>query len=156
MSHSSKSLNLVILILLFLTVGYGAFQAKDQFGTRRIYVNNGSALIAGDFTLGAGWGTTASASVTGNDSNFAIFVTSSGTGQSAFTTSVKLTYHDGYWGTIPRIVCNGWGNTGLNLNAIAFSTTGSFTPTTGTFYMGLLPVASQIYTTNCYTIAGAP
>jgi hypothetical protein len=69
----------------------------------------GTALVAGDFALSAGWGSTASVSaITGTDSRFLIEVTSAGTGQ-AVNPTITLTYADGAWPSapFPQITDNG-------------------------------------------------
>jgi hypothetical protein len=63
----------------------------------------GTALIAGNFSLGAGWGSTASVAVTrGDDNGFVIVVTCGGSGIAANPT-IALLYQDGTW-TDPPIV----------------------------------------------------
>jgi hypothetical protein len=61
----------------------------------------GTAPIAGDFALSAGWGTTASVgTIVGNDSHATFVVTSTGTGQGANPT-ITLTFKNGTWTTAP-------------------------------------------------------
>ena len=64
----------------------------------------GTALIAGDFALSAGWGTTASVgTIVGNDQRCSFIVTSTGTGQAANPT-ITLTFTDGAWPVAPIAV----------------------------------------------------
>lgn len=66
------------------------------------YTTKGTPLVAGNFALSSGWGTTASVTVnSGCDSAFSITVTSGGTGQAANPT-ITLTYQDGTWGNAPN------------------------------------------------------
>lgn len=64
--------------------------------------SQGTALVAGDFALSAGWGTTASVAVDANsdDTRGQITVTSSGTGQGANPT-ITLTFKDGTFTSVP-------------------------------------------------------
>lgn len=66
---------------------------------RRIRPNQGTAHVAGDWALSAGWGTTATASVASgcNDTCGLLSISSSGTGQAANPT-VTLTAKDGAFG----------------------------------------------------------
>lgn len=64
----------------------------------------GTALVAGDFALSAGWGTTASVgTILGNDQRCSFVVTSTGTGQGASPT-ITLTFTDGAWPVAPVVV----------------------------------------------------
>lgn len=63
-----------------------------------------TALVAGDFSLSSGWGTTASVSaVSGNDHRGKFTVTSAGTGQSPNPT-IEMSYKDGAWAAAPLAV----------------------------------------------------
>ncbi len=65
----------------------------------------GTTLVAGDFALSAGWGTTATVSaVSGTDQRFRITVTSAGTGQGANPT-ITFTFQDGTWTNTPIVLC---------------------------------------------------
>jgi hypothetical protein len=67
---------------------------------RRV-LGGGTALVAGDFLLGAGWGNTAAiSSLAGTDQAFRLVVTPNGTGIAA-NPSITVTFHDGTWTTIP-------------------------------------------------------
>lgn len=70
-------------------------------GTTRLRSIGGTALVAGDFALSSGWGTTASVgTITGTDQRCQFTVTSAGTGQAANPT-ITLTFKDGTWTTTP-------------------------------------------------------
>lgn len=70
---------------------------------RRLQANEGTALVAGDFALGAGFGATASVSVKSgsNDQRGEFTVTANGAGIAA-NPAITLTYKDGSWsGNLP-------------------------------------------------------
>jgi hypothetical protein len=84
------------------------FWGKSNLGwipvSLRRLIKTGTELVSGDFSLSAGWGTTASiGSISGNDQRFSFVVTSSGTGQSALP-SITLTFSDGAWPVAPKAV----------------------------------------------------
>lgn len=110
---------------------------------KRIKVNQGTALVAGDFSISAGWGTTASVgSVLGTDAAFSAVVTSNGTGQAAGPT-VTLTFHDGTWTNSPlctssmgpgNSVLAAWLIQSVSATALVLQATlvsGNFTPAAG-------------------------
>lgn len=67
----------------------------------RVYYNQGTNLVTGDFALSAGWGSTASiTTLSGKDSRFSLEITSAGTGQAANPT-LTLTFTDGAWPVVP-------------------------------------------------------
>jgi hypothetical protein len=112
----------------------------------RIRANQGTALVAGDFALSAGWGTTASVgSVLGTDSAFSFVVTSSGTGQGVGPT-VTITFHDGTWTNSPLCVANmGPGNSGLTAWLIS-SVSATQLVLQGTLVSGnFTPIAANTY-----------
>jgi hypothetical protein len=70
----------------------------------RLKATQGSALVNGDFSISAGWGSTASiTTLVGTDSMFAIIITTGGTGISANPT-LTITYHDGTWTNSPLVL----------------------------------------------------
>lgn len=74
---------------------------NESVGSKRFScANGGQALAASDFSLSAGFGSTASVAVAagGNDARFKITVTSAGTGQ-AVNPTCTLTFKDGAWMT---------------------------------------------------------
>lgn len=79
---------------------------------KRIRATDGTALVAGDFVLSAGFGNTASAgTITGTDQRWQATFTSSGTGQAANPT-ITLTFKDGTWSTTPIYWLSPNGGTG--------------------------------------------
>ena len=67
----------------------------------RIQISTGTGLLAGDFALSAGFGTTASvANITGTDARCRFTVTSAGTGQGADPT-ITITFTDGAYTVAP-------------------------------------------------------
>jgi hypothetical protein len=74
-----------------------SLRTDDAFTAERFMQRGGTALVAGDFALSAGWGTTASVVVDANsvDGRWRITVTSNGTGQSANPT-ITLTFKQAY------------------------------------------------------------
>lgn len=68
------------------------------------YTGHGTAHVAGDYALSAGWGTTATVSaVSAKDTGGRVTIASAGTGQGANPT-VTLTWKDGTWTTAPAVV----------------------------------------------------
>lgn len=115
---------------------------------KRIRATQGTAMVAGDFALSGGWGTTASVgSVLGTDSAFSFVVTSSGTGQGVGPT-VTITFHDGTWTNSPLCVVNmgpgnsalaGWIISSVSATQLVLQGTlisANFTPVTGNTYGG--------------------
>lgn len=79
---------------------------------RRMFVDLATALVAGDFALSAGWGTTAAVSgVQGYDQAWQITVTANGTGIAASPT-ITLTFKDGTWTNSPICVAQMVGGSG--------------------------------------------
>lgn len=86
-----------------------------SINAKRYSVDGGTTLVAGDFVLSAGWGSTASTAITvatSKDSAAVITVTSSGTGQAANPT-VAFTFHDGTWTNVPVCKPIQTGGTGI-------------------------------------------
>lgn len=83
----------------------------------RLRFSRAAALVQGDFALSAGWGTTASVSVSPNskEQNWRITITASGTGQGANPT-VTLTFPGGAYGYAPRALILRNGGSGGTLN----------------------------------------
>jgi hypothetical protein len=83
------------------TLGGTGSTNKDTLVNRERYTQ-GTALVAGDFALSAGWGNTATITVVGTDSAFRATITPNGAGIAANPT-VTLTYHDGTWTNRPIV-----------------------------------------------------
>lgn len=130
---------------------HGKFGAQSQ-GTSttmegRLGGEIGTATVAADYALGAGWGTTASVSsvVSGsNDQRGRVQVTSAGASQAQATATVTLTFHDGAWAAKP------WCLVKLvqDSNGAAEAPPTAQTETTTTFQWthAVLPVAAATYT----------
>jgi hypothetical protein len=89
----------------------GDYTTRDLIA-RRINTTGGTALVAGDFALSAGWGNTAAVSaVTGTDQGWNITVTCGGTGIAANPT-ITLTFKDGTWTNSPIAMSKMVGGTG--------------------------------------------
>src|SRR6185503_4434585 len=95
-----------------LTVTAGDIAATASLANfKRLGATGGTAVVSGDFSLGAGWGSTASLTVLSgsNDTRGRITITSSGVGQAA-NPSGSLTFKDGTYTTTPNcIVTSGQG-----------------------------------------------
>ena len=79
--------------------------AAGDVDVRRLVANNGTALVAGDFALSAGWGTTASIAVTSTakDQRGGFGVTCNGASIAA-NPDVTLTFKDSLFPEIPAVV----------------------------------------------------
>lgn len=109
--------------------------------TSRIKTNQGTTETSGQYTLSAGWGTTASVSApVGFDPDSSFTVTSSGTGQAANPT-ITFTFKDGTWTTIPGCFAAQIGGTGT----ISDLTTTTESATAPIFTWNGTPVATSTY-----------
>jgi hypothetical protein len=123
--------------------GVTAVAAQSDF--YRIGATGGTLVVTGDFSLSAGWGTTASVTSvrTGSrDTRGGIVIQSAGTGQTANPT-VTFTYKDGTYTTTPFVIVCPLGN-------YTVPTTGDFwyvTPSAAScsFIFGGTPVATRNY-----------
>jgi Concanavalin A-like lectin/glucanases superfamily/Right handed beta helix region len=105
----------------------------------------GTALVAGNFVLSAGWGTTPSVTaLAGTDKKWQATFTSGGTGQAANPT-ITLTYANGSWGTAPIASCGRNGGTGTGITGFTVSSTATqqIITAVGT------PVAAETYILTC-------
>lgn len=116
----------------------------------RRYHSTGTATVAGDYALSAGWGSTASITVTSNsnDTHGTILVTSSGTGQGANPT-ITFTFKDGTWTLAPFAVVVPSGGTGTQTHP-----TWAITATVLTITWPGTPVAGSTYQFD-YHVLGA-
>ncbi|KKK94285.1 hypothetical protein LCGC14_2684370, partial [marine sediment metagenome] len=106
----------------------------------------GTALVAGDFALSGGWGTTASiGTITGNDQWFQATITSAGTGQGANPTAT-LTFQDGTWTNAPIAVCQRADRASQTTIEFTWTTT----PTTLVLTFEGTPVAAEAFTVACH------
>jgi hypothetical protein len=102
-----------------------------------------TATAASNFALGAGWGTTASATLlTGStDQRGVLTITSGGTGQSQATATVVFTYADGAYASAPFPIVTVTSNSSIDEGHVVVTST--TTATTITF--SVLPVDTKIY-----------
>jgi len=125
-----------------------ATNAGGRLNLARIKASGGTALVAGDFALSAGWGTTASVgSVRGVDQFFEFVVTSAGTGQGASPT-ITYTPKDGTWTTAPIWVCVR--QEYANQPTITFTTT-TQTATSLVLTFGGTPSNGESFKIACHT-----
>jgi hypothetical protein len=112
-----------------------------QLGSiKRLFLNTGTALAAGNFALSAGWGNTAAVSgVLGFDPCWEILITANGTGISSSPTIV-LTFADGTWTNSPIAISKMVGGTGQFADV-----SDALTATTWTMTYNGLPVAGSTY-----------
>lgn len=108
----------------------------------RLYLFQGTSLVAGDFSLSAGWGNTATVtSVTGKDTRGTFTVTSVGTGQVADPT-ITFTFTDGPWNFArPFVLVAQRGGAQLTV-----ATTWTVTTTTIVITWNGTPVAAEFFT----------
>lgn len=122
----------------------GDWTARDFIG-RRLVANAGTAIVAGDFTLSAGFGTTRSISAVTSgtrDMRGQFQVTSAGAGQAANPT-ITLTFKDGTFPAAPfaMVLRNGGSQPTVQ-------TTWSTTATTLVITFVGTPVAAEVYGYN--------
>lgn len=117
---------------------------NQAFNVKRYRATSGTTLVAGDISLSAGWGSTATVSaISGTDQRFRLTVTSAGTGQSSNPTAT-LTFKDGTWTTAPFATCAHNGGSQITVPGTWTTTTTALTLT----FQGL-PVAAETYTFEC-------
>jgi hypothetical protein len=110
--------------------------------------SNISGLVAGNFALSAGWGTTATVTSQGGfDNNFQVTATSAGTGQAANPTII-FTYADGDFNVasaaFPNFVCAQIGGTGIVADLTVLGA-----QTTVTLTWNATPTATLTYQFDC-------
>lgn len=99
-------------LFLLDSLGAGVFIAGQEgvistktTQSKRLRTSGGTALVAGDFVLGAGWGTGATVdNVEGSDGMFRFRVVA-GSGAFAANPTIAVTFKDGTWTTTPIILC---------------------------------------------------
>ncbi len=115
---------------------------------QRRYKASGTALVAGDFALSAGWGTTATVtSARGTDQFFELVVTSAGTGQGANPT-ITHTPKDGTWTTAPVWDCFRQERTSQPTVTLSLTTQ---TATSLVIQFNGTPIAAETYKIGCHT-----
>lgn len=124
-----------------IKTGTGRHSFGDVIEAPRIK-GTGTAHVAGDYALSAGWGASGAVTVTGaRDTGGRISVACAGAGVAANPT-VALTFKDGTWGTAPAVVISR-GDTAAPTTGFWALTSISATVATWTF-IGL-PVAGSSY-----------
>lgn len=121
---------------------------RDASGrlTSKRFITDGTALVAGDFALGAGWGVGSTVTaITGTDMAWNITVTAAGV--PAANPTVTLTFKDGTFTNVPICVTKWNGGTG----AAAFVQDAP-TATTNVITFLALPIAGLTYVLSGYTI----
>lgn len=113
----------------------------NPLAVNRINASLGTALVAADFTLSSGWGSTATKNnIIGTDQAWQMTVLSQGAGLAAGPT-ITLTFKDGTWTNSPICVSKLTNGTGA-LGTIVTETT---TATTYTLTYTLTPAAGLTY-----------
>jgi hypothetical protein len=136
------------LILIVNDTEVARFNTSGFMSIKRLSASGGTALVAGDFALSGGWGTTASVgSVRGVDQWFEFVVTSTGTGQGASPT-ITYTPKDGTWTTAPVWICQRQ-DFGSQPTVVFTHTTQTATSLVLTF--GGTPVAAETFKVACHT-----
>ena len=138
---------------LVATTGNVQATAGDVIG-RRLIATKGTGVIAGDFALGAAWGSTATVSTVlsgSRDTRGAIRITANGAGIAANPT-VTLTFKDGTFpgGESPfAVAVCGTGNTVLAAGDFWYA---AATLTQGVFWYGGTPTAGRVYELSYHVI----
>lgn len=119
-------------------------QGNSSSAGGRIDGSLGSAVVAGDFTLGAGWGTTPVVAVlaTSTDQRGQITITCDATAAQA-TATVALAFTDGDYAAIPHVECTVYSDSAITDTGhirVATVSASGFTAT-----LDVLPVDTKIY-----------
>lgn len=120
-----------------------AANAACTLASKRYTVDGATTLVAGDFTLGAGWGNTASIAITdttSKDSAAIVTITTAGTGIVANPT-LQLTFKDGTWTNTPA--CNAIQSGGNDI--FGDSTTTARSATAQTWQWNATPTTAKTY-----------
>lgn len=128
-------------------------QGNSSTAGGRIDGSIGNPVVAGDFTLGTGWGTTASIAVAAGstDQRGECTITSAGTGQAQATADVTRVYKDGGFAGTPfarvQLIDNS------NAVTEAQPVNQSATTTQHAWRHAVLPVATKTYKFSWLVIA---
>lgn len=128
-------------------------QGSKSSSGGRLDGSNASAVAAANFAIGAGWGGTATFTVTAGSTDVRgqIVITASATTPAQATATVALTFVDGAYASTPfPFVVLALSDNAVNdpqPTAVAATTTGI------SWKSGVLPVATKIYTFNYALIA---
>lgn len=118
---------------------------------KRLNGSDGRALVAADFALGVGWGSTVAApTVVANSKQdrWKITITSSGSSQAQATATIVFTFPEPY-PTAPFAIID---TTNDNSLTAASAFTWSSTTTALTLTHSILPVDTKIYTVTCILV----
>jgi hypothetical protein len=110
-----------------------------------------TTVVVGDFALGVGWGSTASAALTAGatDQRGKITITSAGTGQAQATATVVFTYADGAFASAPTCIPHVTSTSAIDEGKLTWTST----TTALTLTYSVLPVATKVYTITYALIA---
>jgi hypothetical protein len=116
----------------------GNLTSSADTKVKRLKASQGTALVAGDFALSAGWGSTAAVSaITGTDQGAQFTVTPGGAGIGANPT-ITVTFKDGTWTNAPIAVVQRIGGNdaapstvGASVSATALTISPVYTPVSG-------------------------
>lgn len=110
-----------------------------------------TTLTAASFALGAGWGTTGSATLTtgSTDQRGQLVITASGASFAQATATVVLTFADGAFAAAPFVMVSTTNDNSIDTGKFTWSST----TTAVTFTFSLLPVDTKIYKLNYLVIA---
>jgi hypothetical protein len=104
----------------------------------------GTAVATGDFALGVGWGSTASAAVRSGSTQQrgVLTITSGGTGQAQATATVVFTFPDGACTSAPFFYVQVTSTSAIDEGHVVVVDT----TTTSTWTFSVLPVTAKVYT----------
>jgi len=144
-SSGISSLSVYGNTIIGATTDYSTLTGENLSSTTgRIKSTIGTSLVAGDFALSAGFGSTASiGTITGTDQRFRATITSAGTGQGANPTCI-LTFQDGTWTTAPFFTVSRGGGSQAT---VQFEVT-TITATALTLTFQGTPSAAETYVIN--------
>lgn len=119
-------------------------QGKSSTDGGRIDGTLGTAAVAGDFVLGAGWGSTRSATVTAgsNAQRGKLTLTASGSSYAQATATVVFTFPDGAYNVAPPCgIVTVTSDSSIDEGHVTVVNT----TTTSTWTFSVLPVSTKIY-----------
>lgn len=119
-------------------------QGSSSANAGRLDGSIGTALVAGDITLGAGWGTTPILAITSgsNDQRGTLTITCDATAAQA-TATVAITFSDGAWASAPFAKAMVHSDSAITDTGHIRVTT--VTTTVLTLTLDVLPVDTKIY-----------
>jgi hypothetical protein len=128
-------------------------QGSKSANGGRLDASNATAVAAANFAIGAGWGGTATFTVTAGSTDVAgqIIITASATTPAQATATVVFTFVDGAYSAAPIPIVSLANSTSAVSDAQATSV--AATTTALSWCSGVLPVATKVYTYNYALIA---